>query len=407
MKRSTCIIVALVFTSLSALFLLYKHDPSIQGVEKALFTWTDSPATTLNVIWLVREDEPTRFSWALAEGNSSHSAKVKRHSFHEDADVEVCQVKLTGLTPATTYRVVLGENEFYAQTLPAERPEKITFITGGDMMKNVEMLTAGVKAMASRSPDFALLGGDLAYADAINWKKWLSWIEVYSNNALRADGLSIPFVVAIGNHEVYSPGFERTPKDAPLFYSLFPFPIKEQAFYTLDIYDDLSVIVLDSSHTHPVESQVEFIRSSLSSRRNRIHLFALYHAPAYGVIKGGLDNLVSINIRKHWIPLFDEYGLDCAFENDHHLYKRSKLLRANKVDHNGTLYIGDGAWGVETSKPEKSEYWYVEKLESIQHVIEVEINKDIRTYRAINHEQNVFDEFVDNRDAFEIEKQKD
>jgi len=404
MKRSAIITVTLVFISLSALFVVYKNDPSIQGVEKALFTWTDSPATTFNVIWLVREDEPTRFRWGLADGNSTLSAKVKRHSFHEDSDVEVCQVNLTGLRPATTYRVVLGDNEFLARTLPEKRPDKISFVAGGDMMKDAEMLTAGVKAMASRSPDFALLGGDLAYANAISWKKWLSWIEVYSNNALRADGLAIPFVVAIGNHEVYSPGFGRTPKDAPMFYSLFPFPKKEQAFYTVDLYDDLSVIVLDSSHTHPVESQVDFIRSSLSSRRDRLHLFALYHAPACGVIKGGLDNLVSMNIRNHWIPLFDEYDLDCAFENDHHLYKRSKLLRADKVDPEGTLYIGDGAWGVDTRKPEKDEYWYVEKIVSTQHVIEVEIKNNVRTFRAIDHAQKVFDEFVDNRDAFNLEK---
>jgi hypothetical protein len=32
-------------------------------------------------------------------------------------------------------------------------------------------------------------------------------------------------------------------------------------------------------------------------------------------------------------------------------------------------------------------------------VIEVVIEKDVRTYRAINHEQKVFDEFLDRRDA--------
>ena len=50
-------------------------------------------------------------------------------------------------------------------------------------------------------------------------------------------------------------------------------------------------------------------------------------------------------MRKHWSPLFDKYGLDAAFENDHHIYKRSNLIKGGKVDPSGTLYIGDGAWG--------------------------------------------------------------
>jgi hypothetical protein len=33
------------------------------------------------------------------------------------------------------------------------------------------------------------------------------------------------------------------------------------------------------------------------------------------------------------------------------------------------------------------------------HVIEVEIKDNVRTYRAINHDKKVFDEFVDKRDA--------
>ena len=69
----------------------------------------------------------------------------------------------------------------------------------------------GVKAMASRSPDFALLGGDLAYANGQDWKRWLDWIEEYADHARIADGLSIPFVVAIGNHEVIG-GYGQTPK---------------------------------------------------------------------------------------------------------------------------------------------------------------------------------------------------
>ena len=381
-------------------FLLSFTSPlsGAKGIKEALFTWTDSPATTMNVIWLVKDNDPTLFLWGQADQKDTQSAKVKRHSFYKGSGLQVCQVQLTGLNPDTGYRVFLGDKEFRARTLSIKRPERISFVTGGDMMHSPDWHKDGIKAMASRSPSFALLGGDLAYANGKSWERWLDWIEEYADHALREDGYSIPFVVAIGNHEVNG-GYGKTPKEAPMFYNLFPLPQKLKSFYTIDIYEDLSVVVLDSSHTYSIESQVEFLESSLSSRKDRTHLFALYHFPAYGIMKGGLSSPISKSMRKYWVPLFDQYGLDAAFENDHHVYKRSKLLKGDKIHQDGTLYIGDGAWGVGTRKPGAKEYWYVEKFEPTRHVIEVEIKDNVRTYRAINHDKKVFDEFIDKRDA--------
>ena len=361
---------------LFSLFLIH-FSQARRGIEEALFTWTDSPSTTLNVIWLVEEDDPTDFKWGKQGGEINRNAVIKRQSFYEktlsfwglaldvkngrfslpslkNADVEVCQVQLTGLAPDTVYCVKLGKKEFKARTLPAKRPDRISFVTGGDMMHKPEWHEDGVKAMASRSPDFALIGGDLAYANGQDWKRWLDWIEIYADHARRPDGLSIPFVVAIGNHEVIG-GYGQIPEKAPLFFNLFPFPQENDATYIIDMYEDLSVLVLNSNHTRPVEDQVEFIEQALSLRKTRKHLFALYHFPAYGIVKGGLGNPISQSMRKHWTPLFDKYGLDAAFENDHHVYKRSKLIKGGKVDDSGTLYIGDGAWGVRTRSFDASE----------------------------------------------------
>jgi len=410
---------------LFSLFLI-QFSQARRGIEEALFTWSDSPSTTLNVIWLVEEDEPTDFKWGKQGGEINRNAVIKRQSFYEktlsfwglaldvkngrfslpslkNADVEVCQVQLTGLAPDTVYCVKLGKKEFKARTLPAKRPDRISFVTGGDMMHKPEWHEDGVKAMASRSPDFALIGGDLAYANGQDWKRWLDWIEIYADHARSSDGLSIPFVVAIGNHEVIG-GYGQIPEKAPLFFNLFPFPQANDATYIIDMYEDLSVLVLNSNHTRPVDDQVEFIEQALSLRKTRKHLFALYHFPAYGIVKGGLGNDLSKSIRQHWTPLFDQYGLDAAFENDHHVYKRSKLIKGGKVHDSGTLYIGDGAWGVKTRGIGSEDLWYVEQASPTRHVIEVVIENNVRSYRAINHDQKVFDEFVDNRDAQTLSK---
>ena len=409
-----------------SIFFLSSWLQARKGIEEVLFTWTESPSTTLNVVWLVEENEPTRFKWGKQGEEINQNAVIKRQSFYEktlsfwglaldvkngrfslpslkDADVEVCQVQLTGLRPDTIYCVKLGKKEFKARTLPAQRPDRISFVTGGDMMHKPEWHKDGVQAMASRSPDFALIGGDLAYANGQDWKRWLDWIEIYADHARSSDGLSIPFVVAIGNHEVIG-GYGQIPEKAPLFYNIFSFPQENDATYMIDMYEDLSVLVLNTNHTRPVEDQVEFIEQALSLRKTRKHLFALYHFPAYGIVKGGLGNPISKSMRKHWTPLFDKYGLDAAFENDHHIYKRSKLIKGGKLDESGTLYIGDGAWGVKTRSFDASDLWYVKEASPTLHVIEVVIENNVRTYRAINHDQKVFDEFVDRRDAQTLSK---
>jgi hypothetical protein len=409
-----------------SIFFLSSWLQARKGIEEVLFTWTESPSTTLNVVWLVEENEPTRFKWGKQGEEINQNAVIKRQSFYEktlsfwglaldvkngrfslpslkDADVEVCQVQLTGLQPDTIYCVKLGKKEFKARTLPVQRPDRISFVTGGDMMHKPEWHKDGVQAMASRSPDFALIGGDLAYANGQDWKRWLDWIEIYADHARSSDGLSIPFVVAIGNHEVIG-GYGQIPEKAPLFYNIFSFPQENDATYMIDMYEDLSVLVLNTNHTRPVEDQVEFIEQALSLRKTRKHLFALYHFPAYGIVKGGLGNPISKSMRKHWTPLFDKYGLDAAFENDHHIYKRSKLIKGGKVDESGTLYIGDGAWGVKTRSFDASDLWYVKEASPTMHVIEVVIENNVRTYRAINHDQKVFDEFVDRRDAQTLSK---
>ena len=122
--------ILLTFTSVVLSFSLR----GAKGIEEALFTWTDSPSTTLNVIWLVKDKDPTLFLWGQADQKGTQSTNVKRHSFYKGSGLEVCQVQLTGLSPNTGYRVFLGDKEFRARTLPSKRPDRISFVTGGDMM---------------------------------------------------------------------------------------------------------------------------------------------------------------------------------------------------------------------------------------------------------------------------------
>ena len=130
----------------------------------------DLPSNTLNVIWLVKDKDPKLFLWDRTDNQFPSSEKVQRHSFYKGSKLEVCKVQLRGLNPNTGYRIFLGDNEFRIITLSAKRQDRISFVTVGDMMQQPEFHKDGVKAMASRCPNFALLGGDLAYADGKSWE---------------------------------------------------------------------------------------------------------------------------------------------------------------------------------------------------------------------------------------------
>ena len=54
----------------------------------------------------------------------------------------------------------------------------------------------------TEDPLFALLGGDLAYANGIDKQKLIELVDSWSKYARSTSGDLIPMIVVIGNHEV-------------------------------------------------------------------------------------------------------------------------------------------------------------------------------------------------------------
>jgi acid phosphatase type 7 len=212
--------------------------------------------------------------------------------------------------------------------------------------------------------------------------------------------LESDLVVGIGNHEVKGHYGGQIPDDAPYFYSLFALP-EDRSYYALDFGDYLSLIVLDTDHTQPIEGvQANWLGHALSERADQQFLFAGYHYPAYGTTKAPRDGLSidhprSIKMREYWVPHFERYGATAIFENDHHTFKRTHRLRNHeRDDDNGILYLGDGAWGVRVREvPELDDAWWLAKAESRNHLWHVELRTDgTATFKAIDAGGEVFDE---------------
>lgn len=380
-------------------------------------TWSKDPTTTMTVNWVdLYPDSPSEVHWRRM-GDSQWTLASAMRATVEPSALQRRWVELTGLQPDAMYEFGIGpapeppadekavkaieSSTWRFRTMPAAlspaRPLRI--VNGGDMMHTRAMVDAMNSQAAQIQPDFAILGGDLAYDDGVRGARVIDWLESWMRISVAADRRLIPIVVGIGNHEVRGGYGGRIPADAPYFYGLFTLP-DGRSHYALDFGGYLSVVMLDSGHTTPVAgAQAQWLESALAARSASQFLVACYHYPAYGTAKapeGGLpiDNPRSVAIRQAWVPHFERYGITVALEHDHHNFKRTHRLRRHaRDDDNGILYIGDGAWGVETrTVPTPQQGWWLAKASPTRHLWDIELRSDgTATMRAVADDGRVLD----------------
>jgi acid phosphatase type 7 len=264
---------------------------------------------------------------------------------------------------------------------------------------------------------FALIGGDLAYAadkfgilsegmqSWMDWMlagmdvrpekrlRWLEWLIAWKEYMITPEGRMIPIVPALGNHDVNG-GFDKTPADASFFHTIFPLPGR-RGYNVLDFGNYLTVVILDSGHTNPVGGkQTRWLYEALRERQFFPHKIALYHVPAYPSVRK-FNGKTCSSIRHFWTPIFDRFGVHAAFEHHDHAYKRTYPLRAGKIDPSGTIFLGDGAWGVEHPRSPKNpdDVWYLAKSAPLRHFIRVTLTKESRQFTAIDSRGELIDEF--------------
>ena len=362
-----------------------RFDP---GTAEAVFlTWTGDPATTMRIAWLspagTGADE-IRFG---EEGAASMTTVAGTHRALPGTDHVVRSVRLEGLVPDRRYRFRFdgGRREHWFRTLLDDPAAPIRFIVAGDVYRGA--LEDGIYRQAARvEADFAILGGDLVYdnGDPRRIARWYRWLDLWSRTMVRADGSLVPIVCAIGNHDVAGQ-FGGEPEDAPFYYALFV-PPGESSFRVLDVTVGLSVVLLDSDHSRRIAGeQARWLDSTLAARAGTRHLLAVYHVPAYPSVRA-YDGARCAEIRAAWVPLFERHGVDVCFEHHDHAYKRTHRLRGGRVDPQGVLYLGDGAFGVPprpVHNPRRS--WYLARAEARRHFWVVEIEGPRRSIRAVDY----------------------
>jgi acid phosphatase type 7 len=341
--------------------------PAAKGLESLFLTWQRDPTTTMTIQWVGPEgatDGSIRFATADDKVSSPNwqNAKSQLGPF-PNTDLRVHRCELAGLTPGTEYKFQVGDSSpFYRfRTMPAKATEVIQFVSGGDCGVNAHAIGTNIIA-AKQEPQFALIGGDLAYDNGKSPDTFLAFLRNYSQHMVDRQGRLIPMVTCIGNHEVNG-GYKGTREKSPQYLSVFDGFYSERTYGVLDIGDYLSLVLLDTGHIAPIGGeQTDWLEKTLAERQERPHLIVAGHVPAYPSYRAPEGKLGSLGTgeenRKFWSPLFEKYKVDVVLEHHDHTFKRTHPLTGGMRDKNGVLYLGDGSWGMLRApvQPEKRPY---------------------------------------------------
>jgi len=383
--------------------------------DAIFLTWQYDPSTSMTIDWHVIARENThpaviQFRKSGADNWRELPANSSQFPF---SDRVINRVELRGLESATFYEFRFGENsEIYQfRTLPSDLSEQtVRFVTGGDTSDRIHTMTA--RAM-DYDPDFILWGGDLAYAngDPERIGMWYGWFDGIKENLIDENGRVVPVVVTIGNHELFGERRLRRQDlseeeiqdyldrynlwdDKPtFFFDLFAFPGRP-SYNILDAGDYMSIVALDSGHYSAVTGgQTGWLREVLIERKDRPHVFPVYHVPAYPSHRP-YDGTTSVNIRENWVPLFEEFGITAVFENHDHTYKRTHPIRNGVISEDGIVYIGDGCWGRSCRDGDSKDEWYIKEFASERHGIVVTLSESDQHFLVVSEDGEILDEFT-------------
>jgi hypothetical protein len=344
---------------------------------------------------VVVDTEPITF-----DNSTDKYVLLTANCFHMEENTDEtryqCWADVTQLEPSSTYFALpvvyvydpkrndtftFGNQVKFRTGPSADSAETIQFVTGGDMMM-ARAGTALSKFAATQEPLFAVIGGDIAYAngDSNCYRRWDKWFSDWNKNMLTPTNYSVPILACIGNHE--AGGFMMKKSYIGSYLRYFPHELglddiapQARSLSHSHVFGNHTIMLsLDSwIHTHPQE-QVDFIDSRLREYAHFPNKLAVYHAAMYPskLDINKQEKKVVHEINKLWKPLFDHHNLTMAFENHFHLYKVTHPIYndkiANVTGRVGTIYVGDGAWGLTSSSYQKNESPLIKEIQNKAYV---------------------------------------
>jgi hypothetical protein len=329
-----------------------------EQANTTFLTWFRDPTTTMVVQWVgpANEISNPRISYQGGTDTLWHTQPVIARPYPLSS-YTLFRAELTGLSPGTDYKFRVGDRpkEYAFRTMPAKATNTLSFISGGDCGVNPHAVNNNIQA-ARQDPSFAVIGGDLGYDNGRGTGVSIAFLINYATQMVARGGRLIPMVCCIGNHEVDG-GYAKPRAKAPFFYALFDGLFTDTGYAKLDFGDYLSLVLLDTGHTTPIEgAQTAWLDGVLRERIDHPNVMVVNHVPAYPSYRGMATKPstqpgapaqagTGAGNRQHWCPLFDKYRVPVVLEHHDHTFKRTKPLIDGMQHQDGVLYLGDGSWG--------------------------------------------------------------
>ncbi|GAM17776.1 hypothetical protein SAMD00019534_009510 [Acytostelium subglobosum LB1] len=378
----------------------------------ANFQTNDKPVSSFAMVDTVSQKDyfKGRTRIPIADFNNPYKRLIQASSFKMDnireEDRYVHWADVTGLQPATTYYISVAYqtgNDLYFfeerkfRTAPNDN-STIVFVDGGDMSLT-QVGDELSRVAATTEPLFAMIGGDLAYDNGFDccYKIWDDWFERWDAALQTPTGYTVPLIGAIGNHE--AGGWNTKRNTVPFYIRYLPFqtglqsvgPNERYTNHTHQIGPNVLIVVLDSAVVTSIESQNEWLDGVLANT-NSTFKFGCYHIAMYPCTYVKADYDITLRARHNWAPIFDRHNLSIGFEHHYHLYKRSKPLVGGAVNPSGTVYLGDGSWGV-TTILKTFNYDYIDVTHKYSHFIRTVANptSSLLQIDAIGKSGDIFD----------------
>ena len=369
--------------------------------ERPYLTWQGDPCTTMTVNYqtvTAPKAVELRFDTVSRAGRPddySNRAIGASHQIEGLADKRsINSAELAGLKPGTRYFFVFQKGdgtfskEYQSETI-ANDGRMVRFVDGGDMGEDPPAVALG-RLAAAQNPAFVEIGGDIAYenGELKNYETVDEWLCIWTDTMVAPDGRLIPLVAVIGNHEVNHESGARE-RRAPFYYGYYPQGGKSH--FVRDFGPNLRFIALDSGHTVEHGEQAGWLKEQLQAQAGK-HRIASYHVPLFPSHREFTSG-ESDSGRRLWMPLFDKYHLGLSLEHHDHTFKRTKPMRDGEPDPAGTVYMGDGCFGVEPREVDTSRY-YIEKAAQLRNFLVIDVDAEKVSCRAIGEDGKVFDECV-------------
>ncbi|MBN1495664.1 MAG: metallophosphoesterase family protein [Spirochaetes bacterium] len=333
-------------------------------------------ASEIKIVWQTPRTTECAIAWGdntlydLGENVTTENSAGRNQHLHS--------YTITGLVPGAVYyyRVTINEKTYTGsfRAAAAASATDLNFMIYGDTrtLTDIHNTVAGAIISALQEPSyntFILGAGDLVSSgeDEDVWER-----EFFNLGNVRRYTASVPFISAVGNHDLGAGLFEK--------YFPYPYETTEGRYWSFD-YGPVHISVIDQYIAYDSSSaQYAWLENDLSASA-KTWKFIILHQPGWSAGGGHAnDTTVQTDIQ----PLCETHDVSIVFAGHNHYYARAI--------YNSVYHITTGGGGAPLHTPESGQPNVV-VTDMSNHFCRVEIAGNTLNFYAERPDGTIIDSF--------------